>query len=165
MFKKFLNRLPEKVKNNLALAYFGYFKIPLIGFVKPKIIEMTEERILIKVPLNRRTKNHLNSMYFGAMATAADVTSGFAAMNHIFKSGKKIHLSFKDFDAQFLKRAEGDTFFENNQGKEIENFIKEVIRTGERLNMPIKVVATVPEKFGEEPVATFTLTLSLKLKD
>jgi acyl-coenzyme A thioesterase PaaI-like protein len=165
MFKKIIEWLPENLKNKLALAYFGFFKIPLIGFVGPKIIEMNEEKTIIKVPLNRRTKNHLNSMYFGAMATAADVTSGYAAMSHIFKSGKKIHLSFKDFEAQFLKRAEGDTLFENNQGREIENFVREVIKSGERMNMPIKIVATVPEKFGSEPVAKFTLTLSLKLKD
>ena len=164
MIKKFLDMLPEKLKNSMALRYFGFFKIPLIGYVKPKIIEMSEEKTIIKVPLNRRTRNHLNSLYFGAMATAADVTSGFAAMNHIFKSGKNIHLSFKDFSAEFLKRAEGDTYFETNQGLEIKKFVEDVIRSGERMNMPIKVIATVPEKFGDDPVAIFTLTLSLKLK-
>lgn len=164
MIKKLLNMLPENLKNNLALRYFGFFKIPLIGYVKPKIVEMSDVKTLIKVPLNRRTSNHLNSLYFGVMATAADVTSGFAAMNHIFKSGKNIHLSFKDFSAEFLKRAEGDTFFENNQGIEIKKFVEDVIKSGERMNMPLKVIATVPEKFGNEPVAIFTLTLSLKLK-
>lgn len=159
-----LELLPDNLKNNLVLRYFGFFKIPLLGFIRPKVIEMSDTRTIIKVPLNRRTKNHLNSMYFGAMATAADVTSGFAAMNHIYNSGKNIHLSFKDFNAEFLKRAEGDTFFENNQGKEIKEFVNEVIRTGERMNMPLKVIATVPDKFKDEPVAIFTLTLSLKLK-
>jgi len=32
------------------------------------------------------------------------------------------------------------------------------------MNMPVEVIATVPSKEGEEPVAKFTLTLSLKLK-
>lgn len=165
MINKILDLLPENFKNNLVLRYFGFFKIPLIGFVRPKVIEMSDIKTIVKVPLNRRTKNHLNSMYFGVLATAADVTCGFAAMNHIYKSGKNIHLSFKDFNAEFLKRAEGDTFFENSQGKEIKEFVDEVIRTGERMNMPLKVIATVPEKFNDEPVALFTLTLSLKLKN
>ena len=164
MFKKILNFLPEKIRYNLALKYFGFFKIPLIGFIKPKILEMSDINTLVKIPLNRRNKNHLNSMYFGVMASAADITSGFAAMNHIFKSGKNIHLSFKDFNAEFLKRAEGDTLFSNNQGIEIKKFVDDVIRSGERMNMPIKVIATVPKKYGDEPVAIFTLTLSLKLK-
>ena len=165
MFKKILELLPENLRNNLVLRYFGFFKIPLIGFVRPRVIEMSDLKTIVFVPLNHRTKNHLKSMYFGAMATAADVTGGFAAMNHIYKSGKNIHLSFKDFDAQFLKRAEGDTLFENNQGKEIKEFVDEVIQSGERMNMSIKVIATVPDKFNDEPVAMFTLTLSLKLKN
>ncbi len=165
MFKQILKRLPDKIKNKLALFYFGHFQVPMIGYIGAKIIELGDVKTIIKVPLNRRTKNHLGSMYFGAMATAADVTSGLGAMKHIFDSGKKIHLSFKDFEAQFLKRAEGDTFFENIQGMEIKKFVAEVVKSGERMNMPIIVVATVPDKFKDEPVATFKLTLSLKLKD
>jgi hypothetical protein len=99
------------------------------------------------------------------MAIGADVTCGFAAMKQIVLSGRKIHLSFKDFHADFLKRAEGDTFFANEQGEEIKRFLEKVIESKERMNLPLKVVATVPSKFQDEPVATFLLTLSLKRMD
>ena len=33
---------------------------------------------------------------------------------------------------------------------------------GERVTLPVDVVATVPEKYGDEPAATFTMGLSLK---
>jgi hypothetical protein len=42
--------------------------------------------------------------------------------------------------------------------------VNETITTGERVNLPVKVIATVPDKFGDEPVAEFTITLSLKEK-
>lgn len=163
--EKIIKKLPPKLRDNAMIFFFGLLKVPLIGYVRPKVITLDEEKAVIKVRLNWRTRNHLGSMYFGAMATAADVCSGLAAMKQIVLSGKNIHLSFKDFQGDFLKRAEGTTYFTCDQGLEIKNFVSEVIKSKERMNMPIKVVATVPEQFGDEPVATFTLTLSLKHKD
>jgi hypothetical protein len=32
------------------------------------------------------------------------------------------------------------------------------------VNIPVQVTATVPNKFGNEPVAEFTITLSVKEK-
>ena len=103
-------------------------------------------------------------MYFGALAVGADIAGGVLAMDLIRKSGRNISLVFKDFKAEFLKRPEGDTYFTCNDGKAIENLITETIKTGERVNMPLKITATVPEISGNEPVAEFVLTLSLKDK-
>jgi acyl-coenzyme A thioesterase PaaI-like protein len=146
------------------LRIFGLTKIPLLWFIRPSVHKMNDEVCVVTVPLNRRTKNHLNSMYFGVLCAAADCAGGLTAMKHIRKSGKNISLAFKDFNAEFLKRAEGETFFTNTQGKEIEEFVQKVIVSGERMNMPVEVIATVPSLEGDEPVAKFTLTLSLKLK-
>jgi hypothetical protein len=43
--------------------------------------------------------------------------------------------------------------------------VEETDRTGERVTLPVEVVATVPKKYGDEPVARFTMGLSLKRKD
>ncbi len=160
----FMDQVPDQLKDTAMIRFFGLTKIPLLWFIKPTVQKMTDEVCEIKVPLNRRTKNHLDSMYFGVLCAAADCAGGLTAMKHIRKSGRPIALSFKDFHAEFLKRAEGDTIFTNTQGKEIEKFVQEVAASGERMNMPVEVIATVPDKEGDEPVAKFTLTLSLKLK-
>lgn len=159
-----MKKLPEKMQNDLTMFIFGRFKIPLVGYIKPEVIELSDEKTIIKIPFARRNKNHIHSMYFGVLASAADIAGGLAAMKQIENTGKNIHLSFKDFHADFLKRAEGDTYFENTQGKEMREFIDKVISSGERMNLPMKIVATVPSQFKNEPVAVFTLTLSLKLK-
>ena len=39
--------------------------------------------------------------------------------------------------------------------------VDETVRTGERVNRPINVIATVPS-IADEPVAQFVLTLSLR---
>ncbi len=156
--------MAEKLKQTAYVRLFGLTKIPLIWFIAPVIEKMDDEVTIVKVPLKRKTKNHLNSMYFGVMCAAADIAGGLCAMKHIQDSGKKISLSFKDFKAEFHKRAEADTLFTNIQGPEIKACVEEVIASGERMNMPVEVVATTPSKFGDEPVATFTLTLTLKLK-
>jgi len=46
----------------------------------------------------------------------------------------------------------------------VKHLIEEAVKTGERVNMPLKITATVPELSGDEPVAEFVLTLSLKDK-
>jgi hypothetical protein len=54
--------------------------------------------------------------------------------------------------------------FRSRDGAKIRAAVEEADRTGERVTLPVEVTATV-EKYGEEPVARFTLGLSLKRKE
>ncbi len=152
----------KNFKATMGLRLFGLKKVPLIWYVRPSVEEVTEELISIKIPLKRRNKNHLNSLYFGVLAVGADCAAGILAMNCIEQSGYDVSLVFKDFKANFLKRAEGDTIFTSTAGKEVTKLVEKAIETGERVEMPVEVTATVPDKLGDEPVAKFVLTLSLK---
>lgn len=152
----------QKVKETAVLRAFGLFKIPMLFFIRPVVEEINDERCVVRVPLSRRTKNHLGSMYFGALAAGADCAAGLIAMRRIMESGNQVALIFKDFHADYAKRAEGDVLFTSTQGREVSDLVKRAMDTGERVDMPVRVVATVPALSGDEPVATFTLTLSLK---
>jgi hypothetical protein len=101
-------------------------------------------------------------MYFGVLSVGADITGGAIALGLIKKSKCKINLLFKDFKADFLKRAEGDVHFVCNDGNLISEMVKETEISKNRINKPINITAYVPTKFKEEPVAKFILTLSLK---
>ncbi len=157
------DKLPEGLKQTAFVRLFGLTKVPLIWFIRPSVIQLDDQITKVKVPFIRRNKNHLGSIYFGVLCAAADIAGGVAAMKHITDSKQKISLSFKDFKAEFHKRAEGDTIFENEQGGEIKEFVEKTIASGERENMTVKVQAFT-EQMGREPVATFELTLSLKKK-
>jgi acyl-coenzyme A thioesterase PaaI-like protein len=156
--------VPAQVRETFLLRTFGLLKIPVLFFISPSVVEMTDERCVVKVPLNRRTRNHLKSMYFGVLAAGADCAGGLVAMRMIQEEGNRVSLIFKDFHAEFLKRAEGDVLFTCEDGLAVKELVRKATETGERENMPVHIVATVPSKLGDEPVAKFTLTLSLKRK-
>jgi acyl-coenzyme A thioesterase PaaI-like protein len=142
------------------LFLLGLVKIPIIGFVRPKLISINEEEIVVSIALRRRTKNHLNSMYFGALAVGADVAAGILAYYHSEILKKKISLAFKGMNAEFIKRAESDIRFVCSAGKHIENMIKTSISSGERQNKSVMVYAV---NNLDQQVAIFELILSLKV--
>jgi acyl-coenzyme A thioesterase PaaI-like protein len=161
---KDLPMLSTRQKANLYLNYFGFSKVPLLWLCHPKILTMNEEMVELKIPLKRRTKNHLNSMYFGALAIGADVAGGFLAFMKAENQGVKISLAFKGFNAQFLKRPEADVHFKCLDGHIIDQMLEQTIASGERVNQNVRITATCPSLSGDEPVAQFDLTLSLKVK-
>ena len=152
-----------ETKISWQILLFGLTQVPMIFYCRPKVVSISDRKLEIKIKLNRRTKNHLNSMYFGVLSVGADVTSGFLAMKLIQASKSKINLIFKDFHADFLKRAEGDVHFICEDGIAIQDLVRKAEETGERQNLPVEIVATVP-KISDEPVAKFVLTLSIKKK-
>ena len=103
-------------------------------------------------------------MYFGALAIGADLAAGLLAMERIRESEHRIDLLFKDMHADFLKRVEGDAHFTCREGAEIGTQIAGVIQSGERENMPVHIDVTAPDVFGDEILASFKLTLSLKVR-
>jgi len=157
--------ISTSVKETFYLWCFGLLKIPMLFFLRPIVLQKDDEAIVIKIKLNRRSKNHLNSMYFGVLAAGADCAGGLVAMREIQKSGKKVSLAFKDFHAEFLMRAQGDTLFTCRQGPEIQSFVQKVLKSDIRHEMPVEILATCPNEEGDQPIAKFTLTLSLKRKD
>ena len=138
--------------------------MPLIFYCRPKIVNISEESVTLKIPLLRRNKNHVGSMYIGALSVGADLSSAILALNLVNKSKVKIIPIFKDLSAKFLKRAEGDVHFVCNEGKKIQSMIEEVVDKKIRINQLINVTAYVPDKLGDEPIAEFSLTLSIKAK-
>ena len=165
MLKKLLwDWIPQKTQDNLILKFIGFFKIPLLNFVGLRMVERDENKCVLSIPLNRKTRNHVNSVYFACMTAAADLTAGFPVILKVIGLKKNIVPIFKDMSAEFYKRAEGETHFTSKQNKEIEELIEKAISTGERYNIPVEVIATVPSIFGDDPIAKFTLNLSLKVK-
>ncbi len=158
----FLKMIPDTLRATIKLRFFGLVKIPLLFFIRPSVVEMDRRRIVVKIPLRRRTKNHLGAMYFGVLSAGADCAGGLLAMRLIVESGRNISLVFKSFTAEFLKRAEGDVFFTCEDGEAVSRLVERAIAGPERVEAPVHVVATVPDKLGTEPVARFTLILSLK---
>lgn len=156
---------PTKVislkKMKWMLFLLGFAKIPIMGFVKPRLVTLNDQEASVKIRLRRRTKNHLNSMYFGALAVGADVAAGLHAFYFAEKMGKKVSFAFKGMNAQFLMRAESDILFVSEDGAKVSDAMNRSLASGERINEPINVLA---KNTKNEVVATFEMIVSVKVK-
>jgi hypothetical protein len=102
-------------------------------------------------------------MYFGALAIGADIAGGLLAAERIRKRRADLSIVFKSFQANFLKRPEGDVYFTCEEGPLIDELVERALATGERHTAPVRVRGAVRTSDGTfEPVAEFTLALSLK---
>jgi len=153
----------ERFKQTLGMRLFGWLKIPLLASVRPSVVELSETRCVVRIPLRRWSKNHLGSMYFGALAIGADCAGGLLAMDQIKRSGGGVSLVFKAFQAAFLKRPESDVYFICEEGTAIRHQVARSLASEERITEPMHIQAAVMLADGSfEPVAEFTLELSLK---
>jgi acyl-coenzyme A thioesterase PaaI-like protein len=160
-FARLTNRLPATFRATALLRAFGIMSVPLLASIRPTVTEISDELVQLRVPLNRWTRNHLKSMYFGTIAMGADCVVGLLAVHHIRKRKAKVQLSFKDFQANFLKRPESDVLFVCTEGAMISQFVDDVITSGERRNLSVPAYAVLAKNPAER-VCEFTLTLSLK---
>jgi len=151
--------LLKKIKWQLFLL--GKFKIPMLGYVGVKLMDINETSVKVGIKLKRRTKNHLNSMYFGALAVGADVAGGIHAFYFATIHQKNVSFAFKGMNCEFIKRAESDCIFISEDGNKVENAILKSIQTGDRVNETTKVNAYNTDN---ELVATFEMIVSVKCK-
>lgn len=151
-------------KATLMLRAWSWMNVRMIAWCLPKIVEMTDQRVSVKIPLNRRTRNHQRAMYIGTLVAGSDVAAGFLALKTIREENSQVSLIFKNMRADFFKRAEGDTVFVCDEGDKVRSLVYKTLETGERQTEEILVRAYCPEKLGDACVAEFGLSLSLKKK-
>lgn len=151
------------MKPSTMVRLWALRNVFLIALVNPKVIELTDERCVVKVPLNWRTRRRdIGAMYLGALCIGADVASGLISFKFVQERKANVSFIFKDLKAVYFKRAEGDVYFTNEDGKVVQELMRRTLETGERQEATVHITATVPSKLGDEPVAKFELTLSLK---
>lgn len=147
-----------------ALVRLLSLKIPVLLFLAPRVVELDDAGCAVVIALGWRSRNHLGSMYFGALCAGADLAGGLNAARLIYRKHRKVGLIFADVRAEFLKRADGDVLFRSRAGQRIAEAVQQADESGERVTLPVEIIATVPDEYGDEPVARFTLGLSLKKK-
>lgn len=153
-----------RLRNTAFVRLYTFWNIPLIWWIRPSVLEMGRERTIISIALNRRTRNHLGSMYFGALAIGSELVVAAKAVQAIMDSKEKVDFVFKDFKIDFHKRAEGTVHFICDQGSGVEELVRKTIENGERQTQTFQGYAIVPGKDPNEKIVTFDVTLSVKKK-
>jgi len=150
-------------KETLTVRAWALRNVFLLFFIKPRVLEISDDRCEIVIPLTWRTRRHdIRAMYLGAMCMGADVAGGLIAFRLVTRTKAPVSFVFKDIRGEFFKRAEGDVHFICEDGPRIRALFQRTVDSGERQEETVVVTATVPSKRGQEPVARFALTLSLK---
>jgi len=147
-----------------ALVRLVGLRIPMLLLIGPRVVELDDEGCAVLVPLTWLTKNHLiGAMYFGVLCAGADLAGGLPAAKLIFGRHRNMRLVFGEMRAEFLKRADGDVLFRSRDARRVTEAVRQAAATGERVTVPVEVIATVPKRYGDEPVARFEMSLSVKL--
>lgn len=152
---------PNLKKYGMMLRLMGIFKIPMIGYVRPRLVEINDTEVVVRIRLRRRTKNHLKSMYFGVLAVGADVTAGLHAFYFCDELNVRPSFAFKAMKSEFIKRAETDVIFTCNEGAAVREQVLKAIQTNERQNHWVKVIA---KDLNGDVVALFEMEISVKIK-
>jgi hypothetical protein len=150
-------------KETLTVRAWALRNVFLLFFIKPRVLEISDDRCEIVIPLTWRTRRHdIRAMYLGAMCMGADVAGGLIAFRLVTSRKAPVSFIFKDIRGEFFKRAEGDVHFVCEDGPGIRALFQRTMDSGERQEQTVTITATVPTKLGQDPVARFALTLSLK---
>ena len=136
----------------------------MIGYLRPKLIHLDETQAIVKIRGSRRSKNHLNSMYFGALAVGADLAGGLHSFYFAKKMNVNASVAFKSFHADFLRRPESDVYFVCSMGKTVKDMLQRSQQSGQRVNEQLQIDAFTNFPDMPECVAKFTLELSVKLR-
>ena len=147
----------ENLKMTFLVNAYSAFRIPLLGFITPKIVEFAApcacawdcEPAIIGV------------MYFGALAMGAELSIALNVVQELYHSSKKIDFIFKDFQCEFLKRADGHVHFICDEAAAVRDFLLEAAQGTERHNKTFSGYAIVPAR-SQEPIIKYKLTLSVK---
>jgi acyl-coenzyme A thioesterase PaaI-like protein len=150
----------QKKMNNPFYFWFGMLiKLPSAIFWKFRIKELDAEKCTVTIPYTWRTQNPFNSIYFAAMAGAAELSTGALCQLAISGLGKYSMLVV-DFKAEYFKKANQKITFTCEQGQELFALLAslEPEDTGK-----LTMISSGKNPQGEE-VAKFYVTWSFKRK-
>lgn len=153
--KKYQNRM----SNPFIFWWAMFFKLPSAVFWRLKIKKITPEECWVTIPYFWRSQNPFNSIYFAAMAGAAELSTG--ALCQLGLAGKgKFSMLVVDFRAEYHKKANQKIIFVCNQGQELNDLING-LEPGGTASLTMISIGKDPDG---EVVAKFYVTWSFKRK-
>lgn len=156
-----IKRLPEPWRTR-ALFRLGVSSAPMLRYVRPRLVELTEERATVRIDRSRRSRNGFNSLFLGALASGSDCVAVLFPMMFMFNTGHRTAAIIKSTTSEFYKRVTTYAHFTCEQGRELKELCEAAVASGERCEMTVNIKVTAPEEFGDEAVARFMQVVSVK---
>ena len=94
----------ESQVDSFLINLWCFINIRLISFVGVKIVKTDDTGAIVRLKVNRRTKNHLNSMYMGSQVIGAEIGPIFYAIKYCELNDLKINSEYCSVAAEFYKK-------------------------------------------------------------
>ena len=137
-------------------------KIPMLAMIRPSIVNLNTHRAEVITRFSPLTKNHVGSMYFGALCAGSEVTAGLLALHVADKRNAKVVILFKAVKGNFLRRATSDVVFVCEDGEPLTNAVVTAVTRKERVNLWVMVHGYAEERGKQVKVTEFELEVSIK---
>ena len=135
------------------------FKLPTAVFWRLKMVQLDRQHCVVSIPYFWRSQNPFKSIYFAALAGAAELSTGALCQLALAGQGA-FSMLVVDFRAEYSKKASTKTTFSCEQGAEVFDLVAS-LNPGE--SKQITMVSYGKNTAGEE-VARFFITWSFKRK-
>jgi hypothetical protein len=150
----------RQVLNPLKLRLFLLRKLPLAWLAGLRLVALTPEAATVTIRYKYLTQNPFRSIYFAALAMAAELASGIQAMLHT-QGGGPVSMLVVGLEAEFTKKAVGLIAFTCLDGEAIEAAVAESRGTGE--GRTVLCTSTGRDEVGDV-VAVFRVRWSFRAK-
>ena len=150
----------RQVLNPLKLRLFMLRKLPLAWLAGLRLVALTPEAATVTIRYKYLTQNPFRSIYFAALAMAAELASGMQAMLHT-QSGGPVSMLVVGLEAEFTKKAVGLIAFTCPDGPAVAQAVAESRATGE--GRTVRCTSTGRDEVGDV-VAVFRVTWSFRAK-
>lgn len=135
-------------------------KLPSLYFWGVRIKNCNPQRSEVTIPFHWRSQNPFRSMYFAALAGAAELSTGVLAL--IGLAGRaKVSMLVVHVEAQFFKKADAIVTFTCEQGTDMIHAIDQAITTGEAQQFVATSIGKLP---NGDVACVLKITWSFKIR-
>lgn len=154
----------QKFQAEVTSFKFNLFmlgKLPSAWFSGVRVVSLNETKCVTKVPYKWFSQNPFKSTYFACQAMAAELATGLPSLMATYKRKPAISMLVVDMQAQYHKKATGDTYFTCEGVEKVLQTMEEVVESKEASTLSLDVVGK--NKAGDL-ISTFQFTWSYKEK-
>lgn len=149
----------RKMTSQTVFWFVMLVKLPTAIFWGLRIQSLTSDQCTVTIPYSWRTQNPFKSIYFAALAGAAELSTG--ALGQLALAGRgAFSMLVVDFRAEYSKKANSRIIFTCEQGAQLFALI-ESLNVGEAGQL---TMVSSGKNHQDEVVARFFVTWSFKRK-
>lgn len=153
------HKLAMKVLNHGKMRLFMLMKLPMGLLAGLKIQELTAHQTTVSVPFKYLNKNPFKSIYFAVQSMAAELSTATACMIAVHGHNPSVAFIIVDLKANFLKKANGRTYFTCQDNANAFEAVRQCMESGESATARFKTVGKLADG---TVVSEFEFTWSFK---